>query len=135
MTDSELSNRPLVLVLDDDTNILLAFQDFMKKEGCEMVAVSSPQEALLLLEKQHFDLLISDLRLNYESGVTFVIRAKKIRPNIPLIVITGYPDTISEDELRNYGADYLLIKPLELKDLQHAVRSCLQRNQTEEFRS
>ncbi|MGC8652804.1 MAG: response regulator [Candidatus Kryptoniota bacterium] len=135
MTDSELSNRPLVLVLDDDTNILLAFQDFMKKEGCEMVAVSSPQEALLLLEKQHFDLLISDLRLNYESGVTFVIRAKKIRHNIPLIVITGYPDTISEDELRNYGADYLLIKPLELKDLQHAVRSCLQRNQTEEFRS
>jgi len=100
-----------------------------------MVAVSSPQEAILSLENRQYDLLITDLRLNYESGVTFILRAKKIKPTIPLIVITGYPDTITEDELKSYGADYLLIKPLELRDLQHAVRSCLQKNQTTEFRS
>lgn len=100
-----------------------------------MVAVSSPQEALFLLGKQQYDLLITDLRLNYESGVTFIIHAKKIRPTIPLIVITGYPDTISEEELKSYGADYLLFKPLELKDLQHAVRSCLKRNQKMESNS
>ncbi len=116
---------PKVLVLDDDKNILLAFQDFLKGEGCAMAAVPAPKEALQEMEKEEFDLLITDLRLNMESGVTFIIHAKRLQPNTPIIVITGYPDTVSEAELKSYGADYLFLKPLELKELQQAVRSCL----------
>ncbi len=128
-------HTPKVLVLDDDTNILLAFQDFLKGEGCAMVAAPAPKEALQEMEKETFDLLITDLRLNMESGVTFMIHAKRLQPNTPIIVITGYPDTVSESELKSYGASYLLLKPLELKDLQHAVRSCLQHSATHELKS
>lgn len=130
-----MMHTPKVLVLDDDTNILLAFQDFLKGEGCAMVAAPAPKEALQEMEKETFDLLITDLRLNMESGVTFMIHAKRLQPNTPIIVITGYPDTVSESELKSYGASYLLLKPLELKDLQHAVRSCLQHSATHELKS
>ena len=126
---------PKVLVLDDDTNILLAFRDFLKKEGCTMVAAPMPKEALQKMEEEKFDLLITDLRLNLESGVTFVLQAKRLQPKVPVIVITGYPDTVSESELKSYGADYLFVKPLELKELQHAVRTCLQQNQSKEMKS
>ncbi len=121
-----MTHRPKVLVFDDDTNILLAFQDFLKREGCLMAAAPAPEEALRRMQEEKFDLLITDLRLNLETGVAFVINAKRLQPKIPIIAITGYPDTVSESELKLYGASYLLLKPLELKELQHAVRSCLQ---------
>lgn len=130
-----MTHTPKVLVLDDDKNILLAFQDFLKGEGCAMVAVPAPKEALQEIEKGKFDLLITDLRLNMESGVTFIIHAKRLQPTTPIIVITGYPDTVSEAELKLYGADYLFLKPLELKELQHAVRSCLQHKDKQETNS
>jgi DNA-binding NtrC family response regulator len=130
-----MTNMPKVLVLDDDTNILLAFQDFLKGEGCAMVAAPTPKEALQRMEEEKFDLLITDLRLNLESGVTFVIHAKRLQPKVPVIVITGYPDTVSEPELKSYGADYLLLKPLELKELQRTVRNCLQQNQSKESKN
>lgn len=128
-----MAHRTKVLVLDDDRNILLAFQDFLKEEGCAMVAASAANEALSRMEKEKFDLLITDLRLNLESGVTFLIHAKRLQPNTPLIVITGYPDTVSEAELKAYGADYLMLKPLELKELQRVVRACLHGNPSKEL--
>ncbi|MCL5021585.1 MAG: response regulator, partial [Bacteroidetes bacterium] len=106
--------------MDDDTNILLAFQDFLNGEGCVMAAAPAPEEALRRMREEEFDLLITDLRLNLESGVTFVINAKRLQPKTPIIVITGYPDTVSESELKSYGASYLLLKPLELRELQHS---------------
>jgi DNA-binding NtrC family response regulator len=130
-----MTHKPKVLVLDDDVNILRAFQDFLKGEECAMVAASAPDEAVERMRNIKFDLLITDLRLNLESGVTFVLHAKRIQPKIPIIVITGYPDTINESELKSYGVNHFLLKPLELKELQLAVRSCLQHNEVQEQNS
>jgi DNA-binding NtrC family response regulator len=118
---------PKVLVLDDDTNILAAFEDFFEKERCTMVATSTAEEAMQLIENQHFDLLITDIRLKSNSGVTLLLNAKIIKPTLPAIVITGYPESIDESTLKSIGADFLLLKPLELDKLRHAVRACLQR--------
>jgi len=127
-----MTHKPKVLVVDDDANILHAFQDFLKEEGCAMIASPNLSEALKRIEKEKFDLLITDLRLNSESGVTFIIHAKRLQPGTPIIVITGYPDTISGPELKSYGVNHLLLKPLELKELQYAVRNCLQNNGVKE---
>jgi DNA-binding response OmpR family regulator len=118
---------PKVLVLDDDSNILAAFEDFFEKERCTMVATSTAEEAMKLIENQHFDLLITDIRLKSNSGVTLFLNARIIRPHLPIIVITGYPESIDESTLKSIGADFLLLKPLELDKLRHAVRACLER--------
>ena len=114
-----------VLVVDDEENILLAFRDFLKKEGCEMVAASSAEEALDHLETNRVDLLITDIRLKGISGVTFFLEAKKIRPKLRVIVITGYPDLVNEEDIKAYGADYFFLKPLDLEKLRAAIRRCL----------
>ncbi len=116
---------PRVLVLDDDLNILAAFEDFFEKEQCRMTATSTAEEAMRLIEDQHFDLLITDVRLKSNSGVTFFLNAKTVDPHLSVIVITGYPESIDEQTLRSIGADFLLIKPLELEKLRKAVRACL----------
>lgn len=118
---------PKVLVLDDDANILAAFKDFLEKERCSMVAASTMEEATRLIENDRFDLLITDIRLKANSGVTLFLNAKILDPHLPVIVITGYPESIDETTLKSIGADYFLLKPLELNKLRLAVRSCLQK--------
>lgn len=120
-----------VLVLDDDENIISAFEDFFKRERCRMIAATSPAEALNKMKSLEIDLLITDIRLRHQSGVTFFLQLKSIGKHVPIIVITGYPESVEEKDLRALGASYLLVKPLELDRLREAVRDCLaQRRRT-----
>jgi len=117
--------QPKVLVVDDEENILSAFRDFLKKEHCEMRAASSAEQAMGILAGDRVNLLITDIRLKGTSGVTFFMEAKRIYPKLPVIVITGYPDLITEETIKEYGADFFLLKPLDLDKLRHAMRRCL----------
>jgi two-component system, NtrC family, response regulator HydG len=114
-----------ILVLDDDVNILSAFEKFFRQEHLTMVAAASTEAAMQALQKQSIDLLITDVRLNWESGVTFFLKAKASYPQLPVIVITGYHESISEQELRAMGVDHFLLKPLDLEKLRSAVHDCL----------
>ena len=121
-------NEKTVLVVDDDPNILSAFGDFFRKEECRMIASSSMEEALeILKESSSVNLIITDIRLKGRSGVTFLLEVKRIWQDLPVIVISGYPDVITENDLQKYGADYFFVKPLDLEKLREAVRECLHR--------
>jgi DNA-binding NtrC family response regulator len=117
--------QPKVLVVDDEENILSAFKNFLKKEHCEMLAATSAEQAMSVLAHNRLNLLITDIRLEGTSGVTFFMEAKRIYPKLPVIVITGYPDLITEEAIKEYGADFFLLKPLDLDKLRHAMRRCL----------
>lgn len=120
-----MPHQPNVLIVDDDLNILSAFEGFLKKEHCNMIPASSAEEALQQLAAHHVDLVITDVRLKYQSGVTLFIRVKQLHPTLPVIVITGHPNLITEKDIKLYGADYYFLKPLELDSLREAVRKCL----------
>ena len=120
-----MPRQPNVLVVDDDVNILSAFEGFLKKEHCHMIASVSADDALKTLESQEIDLVIIDVRLKYQSGITLLIRMKQLHPMMPVIVITGHPYLVTEKDVRSYGADYYFLKPLELDPLRSAVRKCL----------
>ena len=123
-----MSHQRKVLVVDDDQNILSAFEDFLRKEHCSMIAASNAEEVSKKIEQEHIDLLITDIKLKYRSGVTLFMHLKGIQPDLPVIVITGYPDLIREGDVKAYGADYFFLKPLELDKLREAVRKCLHLN-------
>jgi DNA-binding NtrC family response regulator len=118
---------PTILVVDDDVNILSAFSDFLKQERCTMIAATNADDALKHLAAHHIDLVITDVRLKYQSGVTLCIRIKQLQPELPVIVITGHPNLLTEKDVKIYGADFYFLKPLELDLLRDAVRKCLHR--------
>lgn len=122
--------RPKVLVVDDDENILSAFRDFLKKERCTMIPATSAEDAAVKLQEQYVDLLVTDIRLKRQSGITFLMEARRLRRDLPIIVITGYPDLVSENDVRACGADYYFLKPLDLNKLREAVRKCLHLGQS-----
>jgi len=118
-------DHPNVLVVDDDENILSAFRDFLRRENCSAVIASSAEEALKEMDRHTIDLVITDVRLKSQSGITFFMRLKSRRRDLPVIVITGYPNLIGEEEVKALGAEYFFLKPLELDKLREAVRRCL----------
>ena len=121
-----MSAHPTVLVVDDDERIIAAFEEFFRRERYTMIAATSAIEALQKAKEIQVDLLITDIRLKEQSGVTLFMRMKEDFPSAPVIVITGYPDVISEEELRTLGADAMLVKPLDLERLRETIRSAMQ---------
>ncbi len=122
-----MPHQPKVLIVDDDANIVSAFQQFLTNERCTVISALGAEEALSILSQTTVSLVITDVRMRWQSGATLLMKIKQSNPALPVIVITGYPSLVSGDDARHYGADYYFIKPLELNEIRNAVRKCLNR--------
>ena len=116
------SGQPTVLVVDDDESLQNLFRVFLKKIGFSRVVVGTVKEALTVLEKQHFDLLFLDLKLPDGPADDVYEAAKDLDPNLPVVVITGYPDSAMLNRILAKGPVTVLKKPLKIEQLKQAVR-------------
>ena len=82
-----MPHQPRVLVVDDDENILSAFEGFLKKEHCAMVAASSAEEAFNIISHELVNLLITDVRMKWQSGATLLMKTKQLHPDLPVELI------------------------------------------------
>jgi len=120
-----MMNRPKILVVDSDKNIISAFSNYLRKKNYSMTGVNSVDAGLNKVHQQKFNLMITDIRVNSEYGTSFISKVKEVQKNLPIIAITSYPDQINESDLKIYGVDYLFIKPLELSELDKAIEKSL----------
>jgi CheY-like chemotaxis protein len=114
-----------VLVVDDETDILLATRIYLEALDCVVLAAETTQEALELARTQSPELAIVDLRLrDHDSGIVALEAIRSLHPSIPAIMITG--DT-SPDRLREASSvnAKLLHKPIYSDQLQAAIREVL----------
>ena len=116
------SGQPTVLVVDDDTSLQNLFKVFLKKIGLSRVVVGTVKEAIAALEKQRFDLLFLDLKLPDGPADDVYDTAKEIDPYLPVVVITGYPDSEMLNRILARGPVTVLKKPLKVDQLKQAVR-------------
>ncbi len=86
-----------VLVLDDDLIMLKSCEKILNHQGYEVSTASFGKEALSMLEKAPFDLVVTDIVMPEMDGIEFIKRARQINPELQVIVITGHP---SQDTLR-----------------------------------
>jgi two-component system, NtrC family, response regulator HydG len=113
--------RDKILVVDGDASILSLLQTLLGAEGHEVSCASSGEEALRQLERERFDLLISDLRLPGLDGISLVRRAKAINPAMPSIVLTAYGTVESAVAAMKEGAHDYLAKPFNIDELRRVV--------------
>ncbi len=119
---AEKSGQPTVLVVDDDESLQSLFKIFLKKIGFSRVVVGTVKEALAAIEKQHFDLLFLDLKLPDGPADDVYEAAKLADPELPIVVITGYPDSEMLDRILEKGPVTVLKKPLQMEQMQQTVR-------------
>jgi DNA-binding NtrC family response regulator len=118
---------PPVLVVDDEKNMRLSLQTVLKDERYSVRAVESAEEALGLLGREEFFMVITDARLGGMSGYEFLGKARKQWPEVPILMITAYATPKLAVEAIKAGAIDYLDKPFEPEELLHAVERCAER--------
>ena len=100
-----------ILVVDDEESIRDLLRLVLTGEGYSVVTANDGEEAIEHLEAQRFDLVITDLVMPTVNGVEVLRAAKRIDPNYPVIIITGFPSAETVTELVRLGAGDYLTKP------------------------
>ncbi|HHN64021.1 MAG TPA: response regulator [Nitrospirae bacterium] len=100
-----------ILVLDDDPVVTLSCKRILGAEGYNIRTAAKGEDALKELEKEEFDLLITDIRLPDTSGIEVLRESRVIQPNTDVVVITGYPTLEDAKESIKLGAFEYIEKP------------------------
>jgi len=116
-----------LLLVDDNSLGLKARKAILEEQGYRVTAVASPQDALNRLIDSRFDVIVTDHRLPLMTGVEFIAQVRSREVVTPVILLSGFVDTLGLDE-RNTGADIVLQKSAnEISHLCRAVRQLLRR--------
>jgi len=102
-------------------------EQMLKRIGYRVVSMTSPLAALDAFQAgpDEFDLVISDQTMPGMTGEMLAREIMRIRPDMPVILCTGYSELITEERARAEGIKRLLMKPLVIRDLAENVRSVL----------
>jgi CheY-like chemotaxis protein/anti-anti-sigma regulatory factor len=115
-----------LLVVDDDENVRITTAAILEQEGYVVETASDGREALERVAQAHFDLVLTDLRMEDMDGITLLHELQTRYPSIVTIVLTGYASIESSiDALRQGVYDYL-VKPCVVDDLKRTVRRALE---------
>ena len=127
-TDEELpSGNERILLIDDEESIVKLGRQRLERLGYKVEATTSPIEALELFRSQpdKFDLAISDLTMPEMTGDNLVNEILNIRPDIPIILCTGFSEKVDEKKAKAIGAADYIEKPLDKHDFAFKVRKVL----------
>ena len=122
----EKNNR--ILIVDNERINLENISHILRLEEYDITAAADGRTAIDLLEQQHFDLIITDLKMADVDGVQVMITAKKRLPDVEVIVVTGYATVNDAVEIMANGAFYFLSKPIKLNELLQLVKKALEKN-------
>ena len=118
---------PPVLVVDDEKNMRLSLQTVLKGEDYAARAVESAEEALTLLAREEFFMVITDARLGGMSGYEFLAKIHNQWPDLPVLMLTAYATPKLAVEAIKAGAIDYVSKPFAPEELLHAVTRCAER--------
>jgi CheY-like chemotaxis protein len=116
-----------VLIVDDQRDIRQLLRYGLEALGLDIniTDVPSGEEALLVISRHKFDLLVSDVRLAGMSGLELINKVRKRNPGLRVILITGMTDSEVRQQVKEAGADHFFFKPVDMGELQAAVRRYL----------
>ena len=115
--------RRRVLVVDDETDFLATYERLLRREGYDVVTVTSRAAGLAALAGEPPHLVISDLRLPDGDGLDVVRAAHGARYPLPVIVVTGYPSAENRRAALAAGATTFVAKPFSAVALLAAISS------------
>ena len=102
-----------ILVLDDEPGITLLCMRLLKRAGYEVFAFTEAQSAYEQLRTSQIDLLLVDIRMPDVDGFEVISHAKKLQPDIAVLVMTGFGTVETAIQALRQGVDGLLLKPFE----------------------
>ncbi|MFQ5956819.1 MAG: sigma-54-dependent transcriptional regulator [Candidatus Brocadiales bacterium] len=121
--------RARILVVEDDRNSLSGLLKLLQQEGYETSGAISAYEALALMETQHFDIVLADMRLPRLGALSLIDEIKKRDADMPVVVMTAYSSIENAVAAIKRGAEEYLTKPLNMNELKDKLGRIWERQQ------
>jgi YesN/AraC family two-component response regulator len=117
-----------VLFADDEASIRMTLPLILQQEGFDVSVAATVAEALALINRDHFDVLLADLNIGERGdGFTLISAMRRVQPEAVTLILTGYPDfETALQAIRNQVDDYLT-KPADVKQLVATIKKKFKR--------
>jgi DNA-binding NtrC family response regulator len=122
---ADTAPRKRILVLDDEPIVCKRLKPAFQKAGYEVEAFTDSVQAMARVEQEHFDAVITDLKMEGVDGMHFLTRVKEVSPDTAVVVITGFATLETAKESFRKGAFDFVAKPFKLSDILDTVRRVL----------
>lgn len=125
------ADTPIIVLVDDEEMVLTSLSSFLSLETDYAVhTFTSARDALAFIDETDISLVISDYLMPEMDGITFLASVKKVRPQVPRIILTGYADKENAIKAINEVGLYQYIeKPWDNDDLLIILRNALQQQE------
>ena len=122
--------KETILFVDDEISIVNMVQRMFERLGYKVQTAITPQDALdrFALNPDHFDLVITDMTMPQMTGVKLSEKLMEIRPDIPIIICTGYSALVDEEKAKELGLAAYVMKPINMSEVAQTIRKVLDRN-------
>ena len=111
-----------ILLADDEKVVIQPLARLLEKLGNSVACAHNGEEALLIIENQRVDLLISDIRMPQMDGVRLMQASRNLKPNLPIILMAGYIEDEMREKVAWGGLCRLLPKPIDLEILLTTIK-------------
>jgi len=116
-----MDKKTRVLVLDDEPIVGERLKASLENAGFSVDTFASSQSALDSLRREHYDMLVTDLKMSGPDGLDVLREAKSTNPEIKAVVITGFATTDTAREALSSGAVSFLAKPFKMSKLKEIL--------------
>ncbi len=116
-----------ILFVDDEEAIVSIANMMFEHLGYKVTSTVNPADALETFRSkpEDFDLVLTDATMPEITGIDLSKKLLEIRPDIPIIICTGYSHLVSEEKIKGFGIKELIMKPFELQAMAKAIRKVL----------
>jgi excisionase family DNA binding protein len=114
-----------ILVVDDEPLVLELFRETLKEQGYVVATANNGPDAIELIKDRNFDLVFLDLKIPGIDGAKLFHRIREIRPELPVVIITAYPESEVMSRALVHGPLGIIQKPFSDSDVRAAVKSFL----------
>ena len=123
----EVNGKERILLIDDEQQIIDIERQILERLGYTVTSKTDSQEALeeFAAQPDHFDLVITDMTMPKMTGDQLAQQMMDIKPQIPVILCTGYNEAISEEKALAMGIDKFVMKPVIKDELASTIRNVL----------
>jgi PAS domain S-box-containing protein len=124
------TGREHILLVDDEQLLAEMGQAMLERLGYEVTVRTSSTDALTLFQQHpdRFDAVITDQTMPGMTGLELAQRLLRLRPDLPIILCTGYSSLVSEDQVRSCGIKGFVMKPFTMKEAAALLRTVLDTN-------
>lgn len=121
-----------ILIVDDEKDILRALEFVLSREGYSVATATSGEEAIELLKKEEYDLILTDLKMPGMDGMEVLEKSLQLRPSTAVIIMTAYATVESAVQAMRMGASDYIVKPFINEDVKLRIKRLLEHRKLRE---